>query len=106
MTDWHVHIDSDALAELAEIRTSIIEHYDDEAYAYRVIEAILERIEMLAEMPLRHRRVMLERAFELGVRHAAVGSYTLFFTADEQTHIVSVHHIMHMNRDAQRFFSS
>ena len=67
--------------------------------ASKMVDAIVDAVYDLEDMPEKYQLVPDDRLAALGYRKCPVKNYLVFFTADETSHVVYVERILSARRD-------
>lgn len=85
--------------DLLDIEYYIHVHLCNPQAAERVTEGILERIKTLADYPMSHPCVQDELLNRIEIRVTWFENYSVFYTYDEETDVVSIMRILYAKAD-------
>ena len=102
---WKVNYTNDAERDLQDIYDYIADVLLDLVTAIKQTERIMNTVDSLENMPLRHRLYDKEPWRAKGLRVLSVDNYLVFYLPDESYNTVSVIRIMYGGRDVEKNLS-
>ena len=99
MGTYRINITDKAKQDILGITAYITNELHEPAIAVKTVDAILDAIYTLEEMPNRIGPVKDERLAEMGIRPLYVKNYTVFFRIVESTQVVDIIRLLYSRRD-------
>jgi toxin ParE1/3/4 len=100
--NWEVTYTLDAEQDLQDIHRYISEVLLEPVIAQRQTTRIMDAIDSLNDMPLRHQQYDHEPWRTKGLRFLPVDNYLVFYLPDELRGVVAIIRIMYGGRDVNR----
>ena len=99
MEAYSVNITDTAKQDIRDVGRHIADELQEPAIALRTINAILDAIDTLDQMPDRISFVKDKRLAAQGIRPLYVKNYTIFFSIEKSPDIVSIIRVLYSHRD-------
>ena len=102
MTSWQVNYTEDAKQDLTDIYRYISDVLLAPKTAEKQTNRIMDAVDSLSQMPLRHRTYEKESLRIIGLRVLPIDSYLVFYLPDESKKSVVIIRIMYSGSDATK----
>lgn len=99
MASYKVYLSEPAENDIRDIIRYLSAQLSAPMTAAKMLDAIEEAIESLADLPLKYPLITDERFASLGYHKLIINHYVAFFTVDEKSKVVDVERILFMRRD-------
>jgi plasmid stabilization system protein ParE len=99
MDTYRINITDTAKQDILSISAYISNELQEPAIAVKAVNAILDAIYTLEEMPNRIGPAKDERLAEMGIRPLYVKNYTVFFRIVESAQVVDIVRVLYSRRD-------